>query len=67
MSRTEIAAPNTYAEAAGMALAGLCAVAVALAVLPVTLVVVVVVRSQEAVPRLIQWGRRRVQGLRGTR
>ena len=63
MSRTEIAVANPHSEAAGMALAGLAVAVVALAALPVTLVVVVVVRGQEAV----QWGRRRVQSLRGVR
>lgn len=57
MSRTDTAVPATpkvHSEAVGMAVAGVVATAVSVAIIPVTLVVILIVRSQEMVPRLVQ-------------
>lgn len=57
MSRTDTATPaqpKPHNEAVGMALAGVIATGISVVVIPLTLVVVVIVRSQEIVPRLIQ-------------
>jgi len=63
-SNTTVVKPD--GSAAGMALAGLVAAGVSLVILPVTLVVIVIVRSQEALPRLVQVVARRMpkRGLR---
>lgn len=55
-----------HEQAVGMAIAGVVATILAVVVLPITLVVVVIVRSQEIVPWLIQAVARRLpkRGLR---
>lgn len=54
MNGTDTAVPKAHAPAAGMGLGMLVIVVLAVVFFPITLVVVVIVRSQELVPRLIQ-------------
>jgi hypothetical protein len=59
MTAVNTTTASPHAEAAGMGLAMLVIGFLALVFLPVTLLVIFVVRSQEWLPRLIDWAGRR--------